>query len=122
MPSSPYSTKFASGEIDHDLDPRTQMKKFKAEEKETHYAPNILPYEMANLPEYYGNMVDGGIQASKILESLLKNKEIKHKKQLLGLKKATDKIVMYLLKNVDSILEKQTIGARHIGDEEETFE
>jgi hypothetical protein len=122
MPSSPYSTKFASGEIDHDYDPRTQMKRFKAEEKETHYAPNILPYEMANLPEYFGNMVDSGIQASKILESLLKSKEIKHKKQLLQLKRNTEKMVVYLLKNVDSILEKHTIGARHIGDEEETFD
>lgn len=122
MPESPYSTKFASGEIDHDHDPRTQMKKWKKEEAETHYAPNVLPYEMANLPEHYGNMVDCGIQACKILENLLKSKEIKNKKQLLKLKDNTEKMVVYLLQNVDSILEKHTIGARHVGDEDQKFE
>lgn len=122
MPSSPYSTKFASGEIDYDYDPRTQMKRFKAEEKETHYAPNVLPYEMAELPEYFGNMVTNGIEACKVLEACLKNKDFKHKKQLLQLKKNTEKMVVYLLRHVDSILEKQTIGARHIGDEDETIE
>ena len=122
MPESPYSTKFASGKIDHDLNPTTQMKQFKREEKDTHYAPNILPYEMGNLPEYYSTMVDSGIQASKILETVLKSKEVRHKKELLKLKKATEKIVVYLLKNVDSILEKQTIGARHLGDEDEDFD
>jgi hypothetical protein len=122
MPESPYSTKFASGEIDYDHDPRTQMKKFKQEEAETHYAPNVLPYEMGNLPEHYGNMVDAGIQACKILETALKTKDIKNKKQLLKLKDNTEKMVVYLLQNVDSILEKQTIGARHLGDEEQEFE
>ena len=39
---NPYSTKFVSGEIDHDLDPSTQMRNFKREEKETHTGPNTL--------------------------------------------------------------------------------
>jgi hypothetical protein len=122
MPESPYSTKFASGEIDYDHDPRTQMKNWKKEEKETHYAPNVLPYEMANLPEYYGNMVDNGIQACKTLEVALKSKDFKNKKQLLKLKDNTEKMVIYLLQNVDSILEKHTIGSRHVGDEQEEFD
>lgn len=122
MPESPYSTKFASGEIDYDHDPRTQMKNWKKEEKETHYAPNVLPYEMANLPEYYGNMVDNGIQACKTLEVALKSKDFKNKKQLLKLKDNTEKMVVYLLQNVDSVLEKHTIGSRHIGDEQEEFD
>jgi hypothetical protein len=122
MPESPYSTKFASGEIDHDHDPRTQMRAWKAEEKETHYGPNVLPYEMAEIPEYYGNMVDNGIQACKAIEVALKTKEFKNKQQLLKLKKNTEKMVVYLLQNVDSTLEKYTIGARHLGDRDLDFE
>lgn len=121
-PNSSYSTKFASGEIDRDHDPRTQMRNWKKEEKETHYAPNVLPYEMANLPDFYGNMVDNGIQACKVLEAALKSKEFKNKKQLLKLKDNTEKMVVYLLQNVDSTLEKYTIGARHVGDEDQQFE
>ena len=110
MPESPYSTKFASGEIDRDHDPRTQMKKFKQEEKETHYAPNILPYELGKLPDYYGDMVDCGIQACKTIETALKVKDFKNKKHLLRLKKNTEKMITYLIKNVDPTLEKYTIG------------
>ena len=119
MALSPYSTKFASGEIDHNLDPRTQMRKYKKEEYETYKAPNILPYELGDLPEYYSNVVDNAMQASRIIENALKTNEIRNKKELLELKQNTDKIVYYLVKNVDRILEKQTIGATHVGDEDE---
>lgn len=122
MAESPYSTKFASGEIDHDHDPRTQMKIWKKEEAETHSAPNILPYELGELPTYYGDMVECGIQACKAIEVALKSKEFKEKKKLLKLKSNTEKIVLYLLQNVDATLEKYTIGARHIGDPELEFE
>jgi len=122
MPESPYSTKFASGEIDHDRDPRTQMKVWKKEEKETHYAPNVLPYEMGELPEYFGNMVDNGIQACKNIETALKTKDFKNKKKLLTLKRNTEKMVVYLLKNVDSTLENYTIGARHSNDRDLDYE
>jgi hypothetical protein len=77
---------------------------------------------MGELPGYYGNMVDNGIQACKTLEVALKSKEFKNKKQLLRLKRNTEKMVVYLLQNVDSVLEKYTIGARHIGDEDQEFE
>ena len=77
---------------------------------------------MANLPEYYGNMVDNGIQACKTLEIALKSKEFKNKKQLLKLKDNTEKMVVYLLQNVDSVLEKHTIGSRHLGDRDLDFE
>lgn len=121
-PNSSYSTKFASGDIDHELDPRTQMRKWKKEEKETHYAPNVLPYEMANIPDFYGNMVDNGIQACKAIEVALKSKEFKNKKELLKLKENTEKMVVYLLQNVDKILEQYTIGARHRDDPDQKFE
>lgn len=122
MANSPYSTKFASGEIDHDLDTSQLMKQYKKEEKDTHNAPNILPYELGDLPMHYGDLIDSGLQACKILETALKMKEIKNKKELAILKKNTEKMVVYLLQNVDSILEKQTIGARHEGDEDEKYE
>lgn len=122
MPTSPYSTKFASGEIDYDHDPRTQMKQFKKEELETHYAPNVLPYELANLPDYFGNMVDNGFQACKVIDSALKTKDLKNKEELLKLKQNTEKMVVYLIKNVDKILEKYTIGARHRDDKDQKFE
>lgn len=122
MPQSPYSTKFASGDIDLDYNPSVQMRRLKAEEKDTHSAPNILPFEFGPLPTYYANIIDNAMEACKILDSVLKEKEIKHKKQLLTLKQNTEKMLIYLIKNVDSILEKQTIGARHLGDEDETFD
>ena len=121
-PNSSYSTKFASGEIDHDLNPKTQMRKWKKEEKETHYAPNVLPYEMGSLPDFYGNMVDNGIQACKAIEVALKSKEFKNKKEFLKLQKNTEKMVVYLLQNVDKTLEKYTIGARHRDDPDQKFE
>lgn len=116
MPESPYSTKFASGEIDHELDPRGQMEKYKAEEKETHFAPNLLPYELSNLPVYFGEVIANAIEASKNIGDALKTKDIKNKKELETLKKNTDKMIVYLVKNVDSTLQKCTIG---YGNEEE---
>jgi len=114
---SPYSTKFASSEIDHDLDTSAKMRDYKREERETHAGPNTLPFEMAQLPQYFGNMVDNGIQASKTIEALLKTKDIEHKEALLKLKKNTEKMVFYLIQNVDYILEKYTIGAKHASDD-----
>jgi hypothetical protein len=121
MANSPYSTKFASGEIKNDLDTTQMFKQYKKEEKDAE-APNILPYELGDLPMHYGDLIDSGIQACKILETALKMKEVKNKKSLSILKKNTEKMVVYLLKNVDSILEKQTIGANHEGDEDEKYE
>jgi hypothetical protein len=40
----------------------------------------------------------------------------------MKLKDNTEKMVVYLLQNVDSTLEKYTIGARHVGDEDQKFE
>jgi len=122
MANSPYSTKFASGEIDHDLDTTELMRKYKKEEKDTHDAPNILPYELGDLPAYYGTMVESGLQACKILETALKMKEVENKKELHQLKRNTEKMVVYLIQNVDHILEKQTIGAKHLDDEDEKYE
>ncbi len=114
---NPYSTKFASPEIDHDHDPITQMKNYKREERETHNGPNALPYEMQNLPTYFGSMVDNGMQAAKCIEDLLKTKDVKHKEELLKLKKNTEKMVLYLMQNVDYVLEKYTIGSKHVMDD-----
>lgn len=118
MPStnSPYSTKFASGEIDYDFDPNNQMRIWKAEEKDTHTGPNTLPYEMANLPTYYGTMVDNAFQACKTIRALLKTKDVKNPKALYKLLKNTEAIVTYLIKTVDPTLEEYTIGAHHRGD------
>lgn len=115
--TSPYSTDFASGDIDHDLDPSTQMRIYKREERQTHVGPNTLPYELGSLPERFGAMVDNGIQAAKIIEDFLKTPDVKHEKELMRLKKNTEKIVLYLIQNVDYILEKQTIGAKHAIDD-----
>jgi hypothetical protein len=114
---SPYSTKFASPDIDHDLDTSSMMKKYKKEERETHNGPNALPYEMQNLPTYYGQMVDNGMQAAKTIEDILKTKDVEHKKELLKLKKNTEKMVLYLMQNVDYVLEKYTIGSKHVMDD-----
>jgi hypothetical protein len=114
---SPYSIGSAP-KVQYDLNPKLQMKKYKTEEKDTHQAPFMLPYEMGQLPEYYANIVDNAIQASKTLEDLLKSKEYKNKEDLLKLKKNTEKIVMYLLQNVDATLDKFTIGDNVLEDDE----
>lgn len=113
---SPYSTGFASGKIDFNLDTAQQMRQYDVEEKETHSAPNTLPYEMGDLPMYFGNMVDNGIQASKTLEVLLKTKDYDNKKDLIKLKTNLDKMVMYLIQNVDPTLDKFTIGSKNKSD------
>ena len=124
MPStnSPYSTKFASGEIDFDRDFNNLMRSWKAEEKETHQGPNTLPYEMANLPTYYGAMVDNAFQACKNIEAILKTKNIKNPESLYKLLKNTEEIVNYLIKTVDPTLEQYTIGTRHRGDKDLDYE
>lgn len=118
----PYSTNFISGEVEHELNPSGQMKKYKREERETYKAPNTLPYEMSNLPQYFGAMVDNGMQAAQCIESLLKTNDVEHKKSLLKLKKNVEKMVMYLLQNVDQTLEKYTIGTKHAADDKKDAE
>ena len=119
---SPYSTKFVSGQIDYDLDPSTQMREWKKEERETHQAPNTLPFEMANLPEYYASVIDNAFQASKTIEAILKTKDVKNKESLYKLMKNTEKIVIYLLQTVDSTLEQYSIGTSHMGDDRKDYE
>lgn len=114
---SPYSTGFASSKIDNNLDPLVQMRQYKREEKETHSAPNTLPYEMAELPQYFANIVDNGLQACKVLEDLIKSKNVKHKKALITLKKNTEKSIMYFLKTVDPTLDKFVIGGSMEADD-----
>lgn len=119
---SPYSTKFASGEIDYDFDPANQMRIWKREENATHLAPNTLPYEMGNLPVFFGAMVDNGFNACKTIESLLKMKNVENPEALYKLLKNTEKMVAYLLTTVDKTLEQYTIGTRHKGDKTPDYE
>lgn len=114
---SPYSTGFASSKIDNNLDPLVQMRQYEREEKETHSAPNTLPYEMGELPQYFANIVDNGLQACKVLEDLIKSKNVKHKKDLVTLKKNTEKAIMYFLKTVDPTLDKFVIGGSMEADD-----
>jgi hypothetical protein len=113
---SPYSTDFASGDIAYDYNANSQMKSWKKEELDTHIAPNFLPYELSSLPQYFGMMVDNGMRASQTIEDYLKVNDPKKYDELMKLKKNTDKIVFFLMKNVDAILEKVTIGAKHSKD------
>ena len=122
MPANPYSTKFASGEIDYTFNPTGLMKQFKKEEKLTHKGPDVLPYELGDLPNHYAQMVENGIQACKILEASLKEPEVKNKKELSKLKKNTEKMLLYLIQNVDPILSHQTIGYNAKEKENEKYE
>jgi len=49
---------------------------------------------------------------------LLESNNIKDKKELAKLKENMDKLVMYLFKNVDNILDKQSIGGKMDVDDE----
>lgn len=110
---SPFATGFASRKIDHNLKTDAQMKKYKTEEALTSKGEPILPYEMANLPTYYADMVEGAISASKNLEEILKNPNLvpeeEEAEELRKLKNNTDKIIYYLLENVDKTLSQFTI-------------
>lgn len=113
---SSYSTGFASGAIDHDLNPEGQMKQYKSEEKDS-TAPTILPYEFSELPVYYSTIVDNAIRASKTMENILRNGQHENDPDLQKLKNNTDKMIVYLTQNVDWILDKFTIGDKnHIDD------
>lgn len=115
--ASSYSTGFASGHIDHALNPEGQMKQYKMEEKETHQAPRVLPYEFSNLPQYYANIVDNAITASKILEDLVRDGEWENDPELMKLKNNTDKLIVYFNQTVDDVLDNFTIGDSVDNDE-----
>lgn len=110
MPKSSYSTGFATGSIDHNLNPEGQMKKYKTEERETHEAPQILPYEFSALPQHYAEVVDNLISASKALENVLRDGKWENNPDLMKLKNNTDKAVMYFMQNVDVALDSVTVG------------
>lgn len=119
MPSktSPYTTNFVQGQIDYDLNPKGQMMRYKTEERDTHIAPNTLPYEFGQLPMYYGDIIANAMEALAKLRQILSNPNIKNKKKLFKLYQNTEKIVTYLVKNVDSTLVEYTIGGKK--DEEQ---
>lgn len=111
--NSPYSTALASGQIEHDfenaLNPSEQMRKYKTEE-EFAKAPQTLPYEFGDLPQYLAGVVDNAFQASSNLENILGMEDYKGDKELLKLKLNLEKIVVYLMKNGDKMLRKHTIS------------
>jgi hypothetical protein len=116
--NSPYSTTFASGDIQFSqLNPSRQMAKYKQEEKDAR-APNTLPFEFGPLPELYANIVDNAFETYKILTDVLKMEQYEGEKDLEKLALASEKIVKFLMENVDKTLEKYTIGAYHIEDDD----
>jgi predicted ATPase len=106
---SPYSIGIAPSSIDFDLDPTQQMRKYKREEKDAR-SPHVLPYEMGELPQYFANMVENGVQASRTIENILKSENFEHREELAKLKNNVEKAVVYLMKTVDPLLSKFTIG------------
>ena len=113
---SPFSTGLVTKKLDYSLNPERQMKQYKKEELETHYADGMLPYEMGDLPKYFGDIVDSGIMASKSIDDLLKNENLVNDEEkydaLEKLKKNTDKMVIYMINNVDKVLAEFTINGR----------
>jgi hypothetical protein len=113
MPSSkgesPYSTALANSHIDFDLNPEHQMAKYKAEE-EFAKSPYTLPYEMGDLPSYFADMVDSGFNAARTLDNVLKIEKYKENKDLMKFKNNLEKMVAYLMQNVDPVLSKFTLG------------
>lgn len=109
---SPYSTEIAKSSIDYDMNPNSQMLQYKREEEEAK-APLTLPYEMSELPQLMGDMVDAGFNAAKIMDTVLKSKNFEGDvKRLEKLRKNVEKMVIYLMQNVDPTLISFTIGAK----------
>lgn len=112
--NSPYSTAIASGAIDFDfessLNPSQQMRKYKTDEKEAQ-TPNVLPFEFGELPQNLANIVDNAFAASSKLENIIKMEKYQKNGDLIKLKGNLEKMIMYLMQNVDKTLENYTIGA-----------
>jgi hypothetical protein len=106
---SPYSTGFMSSNINFDTDTEQMFRQIKREENETHEAIPTLPYEMTMLPQYCANIVDNAMNASINIENVLKSKNFKNKDDLLKLKNNLDKMIKYLIRNVDPTLDKFAI-------------
>lgn len=109
---TPYSASLLPKNVKMSLDPTAQMKVYKKQEEDA-IPKNTLPFELSNLPNHFGNMVDSGIQACKAMEDIFKTPDYEDSEDLKRLKRNVEKMVVYLIKNVDVILENYTIGHRH---------
>lgn len=116
---SPYSTGFMSSNINFDTDTEQMFKQIKREEEDTHQAIPTLPYELSLLPQYCADVVDNAMRASINIENVLRSKNFKNKDDLLRLKNNLDKMIRYLIKNVDSTLDKFAIRTSMDSDDED---
>ena len=64
------------------------------------------------LPEYFANMVDNAMNASINIDKVLSTKDLKNKKDLTKLKENVDKMIRFLIKNVDPTLDKYAIRSK----------
>jgi hypothetical protein len=109
---SPYSTGFLSSNINFSDDTSEMFKQIKKEEDITHDAIPTLPFELSMLPEYFANMVDNAMNASINIDKVLSTKDLKNKKDLTKLKENVDKMIRFLIKNVDPTLDKYAIRSK----------
>ena len=115
---SPYSTKFASGKINFELNNDNYMDIYNKEAKEMSLADSVLPLEFRDLPVHFGEMVANAIQAGNKIDTILKMENIPHREKLEKFNENIGKIVKYLVDNVDPLLDKFTIGAKNDQDED----
>ena len=109
---SPYSTEIAKSALDYDMNPMAQMLQYKREEEESK-ADLVSPYEMGELPQYLADMTESGYRAASIMENILKSNNFQGDvKRLAKLKKNLEKMVVYLMQEVDPTLLTFTIGAK----------
>lgn len=113
--SNPYSIGVA-GRINFELDPSSQLRQFRREDEEAK-APHTLPYEMGELPQYYANIVENAFQAARTIDTLLKSENFENHKELFKLKTNTEKMLVYLMENVDEILSKFVIGSDKVDND-----
>jgi hypothetical protein len=107
---SPYSTEIVKSSLDYDMNPSSQMLRYKREEQEAK-SPLTLPYEMSELPRLLADMVDSGFNASKIMDNVLNSENFKgDSERLEKLKRNLEKMVTYLMSESDKILMSYTIG------------
>jgi hypothetical protein len=109
---SPYSTEIAKSSLDYDMNPMAQMLQYKREEEEAK-ADLVLPYEMGEIPQYLADMTESGYRAASIMENILKSNNFQgDMKRLAKLKNNLEKMVVYLMQEVDPTLLTFTIGAQ----------
>ena len=105
---SPYSTGLATDAIQHSLPTTSQENKYSDEWKKR-LGDKKLPHELQHIPDLIAPMVDNGVIVAGILQNAIDSVKHQSDEDLQALQIAIEKMIDYLIMNVDPILAKTAI-------------